>query len=74
MREIAFTIEEYLQQAEELEIKLLDLIINYYKGVLSKGCEIIKTKTVISDLEEIKKQFIGSDEELEILNGIYVED
>lgn len=62
-RDISFTLEEYLQQIEELEIKLLDLIINYYKGALSKGIDIIKTETVISDLEEIKKQFVGNDEE-----------
>ena len=50
-----FTIDEYLKTVEELEIKMLDIIINYYKGVLSKGIENMKTETVISDLEEIKK-------------------
>ena len=47
--------EESLKRIEELETKMLDIIINYYKGVLSKGIDIIKTETVISDLEEIKK-------------------
>ena len=62
-RYMAITIEEYMQQTEALEIRLLDLIINYYKEVLNKGYEIIKTEMVINDLEEIKKQFVGSDEE-----------
>ena len=54
------SIKEQLKRIEELEIKMLDIIINYYKGVLNKGIDIIKTETVISDLEEIKKQFVRS--------------
>lgn len=57
MRNVVFTLEEYIKLAEEQEIKLLDLIISYYKGVLSKGYENIKTETVISDLESVKKTF-----------------
>lgn len=59
-RYMAITIEEYMQQAEALEIRLLDLIINYYKEVLNKGYENIKTEMVIKDLEDIKKQFVRS--------------
>ena len=60
---VEFTLEQYLQYANEQEARLLDLIINYYKEILNKGYERIKIETVISDLEEIKKQFVGSDEE-----------
>ena len=57
---VEFTLEKYLQYADEQNIRLLDLIINYYKEILNKGYEQIKIKTVISDLEEIKKQFVRS--------------
>ena len=57
---VEFTLEKYLQYANEQEVRLLDLIINYYKEILNKGYEKIKIETVISDLEEIKKQFVRS--------------
>ena len=57
---VEFTLEKYLQYANEQEARLLDLIINYYKEVQNKGYESIKIETVINDLEEIKKQFVRS--------------
>lgn len=57
IKEINNSIEEILQRIEYSEVHLLDLIISYYKGILSKGYENIKTTMVIKDLEEIKMQF-----------------